>query len=135
MLACRPPAEADETWRAELFGAAATFIVRKNGHSLSGAPLLFRRRMAFAADGLVQERTAHVKGSVQRRKVYVLTEDGRRKALEIRDRVRSAIVRVRDASGIRDVTVAEALLEARGSKSILDVLRESLETGSVDLRS
>lgn len=57
LLACRPRAEQHDAWHTELFGASATFIVRRNGHSLSGAPLLFRRRMAFAADGLVQERS------------------------------------------------------------------------------
>ena len=84
-------------------------------------------------DGLVRERTAHVRGVVQRRRVYVLTEEGRIRALGVRDRIRSAVVRVRDASGVREVTVAEALLEARGTMSVLDILRESIETGVVDL--
>jgi len=85
-------------------------------------------------DGLVRERTAHVRGTLQRRRVYVPTEEGRRKAMEIRDRIRSVVVRIRDDSGERDVTIAEALLEAGGSMSILDMLRESIETGIVDMR-
>ena len=83
-------------------------------------------------DGLVRVRTARVRSVVQRRRVYVLTEEGRSRALEVRDRVRSAVVRVRDASGLRDVTVAEVLLEAKGSMSVLDILRESIETGVVE---
>jgi len=84
-------------------------------------------------DELVRERTSRVRGVVQKRRVYVLTEEGVRRTLGVRDRVRSAMVRVRDGSGVRDVTVAEALLEARGSMSVLDILRESIETGVVDL--
>jgi len=84
-------------------------------------------------DGLVRERMARVRGAVQRRRVYVATEEGRNRALGVRDRIRSAMVRIRDDSGIREVTVAEALLEARGSMSVLDILRESIETGVVDL--
>src|SRR3989441_8476249 len=84
-------------------------------------------------DGLVRERMARVRGAVQRRRVYVATEEGRNMALGVRDRIRSAMVRIRDDSGIREVTVAEALLEARGSMSVLDILRESIETGVVDL--
>jgi len=84
-------------------------------------------------DGLVRERTTHVRGAVQRRRVYVLTAEGEHRALGVRDRVLSATVRVRDTSGAREVTVAEALLEARGSMSVLDILRESMEMGVVDL--
>jgi len=76
---------------------------------------------------------AHVRGTVQRRRAYVITGQGRNRALGVRDRIRSAAVRVRDAAGVREVTVAEALLEARGSMSVLDILRESIETGVVDL--
>ena len=84
-------------------------------------------------DELVRERTSRVRGAIQKRRVYVLTEEGVRRTLGVRDRVRSAMVRVQSASGVREVTVAEALLEARGSMSILDILRESIETGVVDL--
>src|SRR6266571_816829 len=76
-------------------------------------------------DGFVRERMAHVRGTVQRRRAYVITGQGRNRALGVRDRIRSAAVRVRDAAGVREVTVAEALLEARGSMSVLDILRES----------
>ncbi len=85
-------------------------------------------------EGLLVGRSAHVRGTVQRRKVYQLSEEGRRKALEIRDRLRSVTVRIRDDAGERTVTIAEALLDARGSMSILDILRESIETGVVDIR-
>ena len=84
-------------------------------------------------DELVRERASRVRGIVQKRRVYVLTEEGVRRALGVRDRLRSATVSVRDDLGVREVTVAEALLEARGFMSVLDVLRESIETGIVDL--
>lgn len=83
-------------------------------------------------EGLVRERTARVKGGTRRRKVYVLTDEGRRSALGIRDRVRPLVVRVRDASGLREATVAELLTESRGSLSILEILREWIEAGVVN---
>ena len=86
-------------------------------------------------DGLVRERLVRVRGALQRRRVYVLTEDGKQTALEVRDRIRSALVRVKNGAEEREVTIAEVLLETRGSKSILDILRESIETGVVDLKS
>lgn len=74
-----------------------------------------------------------MKGLVQRRKVYVLTDNGRRSALGIRDRIRFAIIHVRDSSGDRETTIAEVLAGAKGSRSILDVVRESLQAGVLDL--
>jgi len=86
-------------------------------------------------EGLLRERTARVKGILQRRKVYLVTADGRRSALEIRDRVAPVVVRVRDSSGMRDATVAEVLAASRGSLSIVDVVRQSAQSGIVDLKS
>lgn len=56
MLQCRPRSSHDDAWRAELFGAAAMFVVRKNGQRTAGAQRLFRREVDHAADGLVTER-------------------------------------------------------------------------------
>ena len=84
-------------------------------------------------EGLVRERTTHVQGALQRRKVYVITEVGRRKALAIRDRLRSAAVLVRDAAGIRESTLGEVLVAANGSRSLLEIVRESLRSEVVDL--
>jgi len=85
-------------------------------------------------EGIVRERTAHVKGNLHRRKVYGLTESGRRTATGIRDRLRSVVVRVQDASGSREATIADVLADAGGSLSILDVVRKSLQDGVVKLR-
>jgi len=84
--------------------------------------------------GLVRERTAHVKGNLHRRKVYGLTEIGRKRAMGIRDRLRSVVVRVQDASGSREATIADVLADAGGSLSILDIVRKSLRDGVVKLR-
>lgn len=51
--------------------------------------------------GFVEERKAHVKGTIQRRKVYALTDGGRRRAIGIRDRVRSELARIQDERGER----------------------------------
>src|SRR2546426_9286221 len=84
-------------------------------------------------EGLVRQRSARVKGEAQRRKVYVLADGGRQAALGVRDRIRSAIVRVRENGGIREATVAEVVAATRGSLSILDVVRASIWPGVVNL--
>ena len=83
--------------------------------------------------GVVRERTAHVRGLLHRRKVYVLTDDGRRKATGIRERVGSTTVHVRDGLATRTATVAEILRKARGSRSLLQIVRDAIEDDAVDL--
>lgn len=85
-------------------------------------------------EGLVRERSAHIKGLVKRHKVYVLADEGKRMAIGVKDRIRSTVVRVRDDSGVREATIADVLVKRRGSR-ILDIVRESIEAGVVDLRS
>ena len=82
---------------------------------------------------LVRERTAHVQGGRQRRKVYSLTESGRMAAIRLRETVKSDVVRLRDAKGIREATVAQVLEMVAGKVSVLDIVRESIEAGIVDL--
>lgn len=84
--------------------------------------------------GLVRERTAHVKGNLHRRKVYGLTELGRKTAIGIRDRLRPAVIQVQDASGSRQATIGEVLANSTGSLSILDIVRQSIQGGVVELR-
>ncbi len=84
-------------------------------------------------DGLVRERQAHVQGIRQRRKVVDLTDAGRRVAIQLRERARAEVVRVRDDSGIQEMTVSEALRLAGGSASLLDVIRESADSGVVEM--
>ncbi len=83
-------------------------------------------------DGLVSERRSHVVGIRQRRKVYDLTERGKLKAVQMRERLKAETVQVRGGSGLRETTVGEVLEDARGRASILDILRQSLETGIVE---
>ncbi|TLZ70586.1 MAG: hypothetical protein E6K14_08305 [Methanobacteriota archaeon] len=55
-------------------------------------------------EGLVRERTAHVKGHRRRLKVYDLTDSGRLSASRLREQVRGERIRVRDATGLRETT-------------------------------
>ena len=84
-------------------------------------------------EGLVRERMAHVKGVPRRRKVYDATEVGQREAVRLREKVRDEVIRVRDANGVRETTVAQALRDASGRISLLEVVRQEKESGVVDL--
>lgn len=84
-------------------------------------------------EGLVRERIAHVRGVRRRRKVYDLTEVGRLAAIRLRDKVKSQIVRVRDAKGTREATIARLLEEVGGKASMMDLLRQLGEVGAIDL--
>ena len=86
-------------------------------------------------NGLVERRSAHVKGVLQTQRVYGLTYAGWHKAVGLRDRISSAVVSVMDDQGLRKVTIGDALEEARGTKSILDVVRESIDRGHVRLEN
>jgi len=84
-------------------------------------------------EGLLRERTAHVRGHRRRLKVYDLTDSGRRAAALLREKVRGERVRVRDSSGIRDTTIAEALKATEGAATLAVLVREALEDRVVDL--
>ncbi len=85
------------------------------------------------AEELVRERTCHVKGIRQRRRVYDLTESGQHAAYRLRDRTRSEQVTVRDASGTREETLGRVLEEVGTKGSLLDLVRRSMQSGTVDL--
>lgn len=84
-------------------------------------------------EGLIRERMAHVKGSRRRRKVYDLTESGRSGAIRLRERVRSEVVRVRDAQGVQEAAIKKVVEEAGGAFTALEVLRRAQEGEVVDL--
>ena len=84
-------------------------------------------------EGLVRERTAHVKGVRRRRKVYDLTGAGTMATLKVRDKLKSETVRVRDAGGVREATVSQVLQDLVGKASLLRVLRDAAEFGIVDI--
>ncbi len=86
-------------------------------------------------EGLVRERTAHVKGHRRRLKVYNLTESGRFAAARLREQVRTEEVRVRDAEGERLTTVGEILRESPGSIPLSIIVREMGEGRVIDLTS
>ena len=85
--------------------------------------------------GLVEERKAHVVGVLQRQRVYALSYAGWHKAIGLRDRIQSTAVSVRDKEGLREATLEDILTEMGDAKSLLDVVRESIETGQVDRRN
>jgi len=82
---------------------------------------------------LVQERTAHVKGSRQRRKVYSLTGVGRMQAVRLRERLKAEPLRVRDGLAVRDATLGEVLEKTRWKVPLLQALRQAEEQGILDL--
>lgn len=84
-------------------------------------------------EGLVRGRTVHIKGGTQRRKVYDLTDSGRLTAARLREAVRAEPVQVRDGSGVHESTVSQVLQEVGGTRSLLEIAHESVETGVVDL--
>lgn len=84
-------------------------------------------------EGLLREESAHILGGQRRRKVYHLTDAGRLKSYGLRERLKSETVQVRVGVGIQEATIAEVLRKAKGQISIVDVLRESIHAGSVDL--
>ncbi len=82
---------------------------------------------------LVRERTSHVKGIRQRRKVYTLTDAGQHAAYRLRDRVKAERVRVQDAAGAREAPMAEVLAAVGGRATLLDLVRRSMGSGTIDL--
>ncbi len=82
--------------------------------------------------GHITERTGRVRGVLRRLKVYALTKEGERRASGIRERVHSAVVRVRDAGGVHETTIAEVVARAPDAP-LLDIVREAIEEGVVDL--
>ncbi len=84
-------------------------------------------------EGLVRERTAHVKGHRRRLKVYDLTDSGRLSASRLREQVRGEPIRVRDATGVRATTVGELVREASGKITIAALMHAASEGEVVDL--
>ena len=84
-------------------------------------------------EGLVRERTAHVKGHRRRLKVYDLTDSGRLSASRLREQIRGEPIRVRDATGVRATTVGELVREASGKITIAALMQAASEGEVVDL--
>ncbi len=85
------------------------------------------------AQGLARERTTHVRGGRRRRKVYDLTDSGKLTAYQLRKKVASEVVRIRDTKGLHEASVSQVLEETKGKMSILDILRQAVHAGAVDL--
>ncbi len=83
-------------------------------------------------DGLVRERTAHVRNGHQRRRIYELTDSGRRVALRLVARAKSEVVQVWDGENVWDIRVGEIMEKLKGKVSVLDVARHLAEAGVVD---
>src|SRR3989449_10619857 len=86
-------------------------------------------------EGLVRERTAHVKGHRRRLKVYDLTDRGRLVAAHLREQVRASRIRVRGPDGIQETTFGEAGRQVGGSTRFSDLVRAGAESDGIDLAS
>ncbi len=85
--------------------------------------------------GLLRERIAHVRGHRRRLKVCDLTDAGRLAATRLREQVRGETIRVRDAQGVREMTVGELLREALGKIALTSVMQAATDGHVVDLAS
>ncbi len=86
-------------------------------------------------EGLVRERTAHVKGHRRRLKVYDLTDQGRLVAARLREEVRVSPIRVQGPAGIEETTFGEAVRRAGGKARLSDLLRAAAEHDVLELSS
>src|SRR6266571_2549316 len=84
-------------------------------------------------DGLLRERTAHVKGHRRRLKVYDLTDAGRVAASRLREEVRDEPIRVRDADQVRDATIGEVLRETKGKVPLGRLVAAAIDGQTLDL--
>jgi len=83
-------------------------------------------------DGLLRERSAHVRNGRQRRRVYGLTDTGRRVAYRIEQRVKVEVVQIWDGEHTWDVSVREILEKLKGKVTVLDIARQVAQAGVVD---
>ncbi len=80
------------------------------------------------AEGLVEERTSHVRGQTRRLKVYFLTERGRSHVANVRGALVNGVVPLRSRTGEQQqVSLLRIIQEERRGSSVLELLRE-LET-------
>src|SRR5882672_10510051 len=79
-------------------------------------------------EGQVQERTAHITGSTRKRKVYDLSNAGRLAAIRLREAVKKESVRIRDASGEREVPVAQLVQEAGSAASLVEIVNQAMDS-------
>jgi tetratricopeptide (TPR) repeat protein len=86
-------------------------------------------------EGLVRERTAHVKGHRRRLKVYDLTDQGRLVAARLREQVRASPIRVRGPAGIEETTIGEAVQQLGGKTRLSDVVRAAAQHEVIELSS
>jgi tetratricopeptide (TPR) repeat protein/DNA-binding PadR family transcriptional regulator len=97
-------------------------------------PHLAQYMRPLIREGLVRERTAHVKESRRRRKVYNLTEGGQTTAVRLREKMRSEVVTLRDADGMREATVSEVLKMMGDRATLLEIAHQVDELGAIDAR-
>lgn len=84
-------------------------------------------------EGLVRERTAHVKGHRRRLKVYDLTDQGRLIAARLREQVRTSPIRVHGPAGIEETTIGEAVRQVGGRTRLSDLVRAAAEHDVIEL--
>lgn len=85
-------------------------------------------------EGLVKERVAHIHRGRRRRKVYDLTDSGKLAAYKLRKKISSNVVHLRDSEGVREARVSEIMEQTGGELSPLEILRQVVHAGAVDIR-
>lgn len=83
--------------------------------------------------GLVDERTARVKGEFRKKKVYVLTPQGFARAQELREDLGRRVVKVRQGSGSREMAFADVPEHVGFKIPYLELLRGVDEDGVLDV--
>lgn len=86
-------------------------------------------------ENLVVERKAHIHGMRQRMNGYYLTPAGYAKARELRARVEQAIVPITVNGKVREMKVADIDDSTSAHIALCDIVREAIQTGSLDMAS
>src|SRR5712691_499363 len=84
------------------------------------------------SEGLVEERTSHVRGQTRRIKVYFLTERGRSQVATLRSALLKESVPLRGGSGeVHPVPLMAIVQGERRGSTLLELLRELESVGSI----
>ncbi len=84
-------------------------------------------------DGLVRERTAHVRGKRQRMKVYALTQPGRAVAVRLRDQAGTEAGRIRENHIVEEKSGRDALQGDESKTRLLAEVRQVEQAEILDM--
>jgi len=86
-------------------------------------------------ENLVIERKAHIHGMRQRMNGYYLTPAGYARARDLRARVEQAVVPITVGGRVREMKVADIDDSTSAHIALCDIVREAIQTGSLDMSS